>query len=347
MTKKTTKAGASESANVFSMKRPLQIEPLEGWTVQTKYGTLRQRDGTDCVRLQDVHTWLLRDGAPASAVNWKMFAPLLDAARDACDGALDAAGELAACKLLGSLHLVCANDWPAKIFGGLSLCKWGKEKTECQNMQRIKARPLFSGADFEDRWVESYVPYLTFMQSDHVKVFRSNFPALGHHRFEDGSPAGLIYGIAEGVVRIWRGPVDIATDPVLMGGIKKDRAEEDEYRIEWPSDDVLSLALERVAVPVAVAHDLWGWGRAVALQDAAQAAPKGDVTEWTPQRLWEAYLKLEGDGKGKPMMRLAEISGIGDRKIRNLIKPFRSVDSLKTSPFGGLLKQATTRKKHG
>ncbi len=79
------------------MSKQTKIEPPDGWSVQTKYGTLRLRDGTDCVRLQDVHSWFLRDGTPASEVNWKMFSPLLDAAREACDGALDAPGELAAC----------------------------------------------------------------------------------------------------------------------------------------------------------------------------------------------------------------------------------------------------------
>lgn len=60
-----------------------------------------------------------------------------------------------------------------------------------------------------------------------------------------------------------------------------------------------------------------------------QAAPAGG-NQFSPERLWERYQALRGDGKGKFMRRLAAESGISDREIRRLIKPFRP------SPFGGL-----------
>jgi hypothetical protein len=101
------------------------------------------------------------------------------------------------------------------------------------------------------------------------------------------------------------------------------------------------------AVTLDKANELWGWGRAVALQDVAEAAPKSDATEWTPERLWEALLKLEGDGKHAPMKRLVDMSGINDRTIRHRIKPFRAVAELKTSVFGGLARQPKPHKKRG
>ncbi len=101
------------------------------------------------------------------------------------------------------------------------------------------------------------------------------------------------------------------------------------------------------AVTLDKAHELWGWGRAVALQDVAEAAPKSDATEWTPERLWDALSKLEGDGRGAPMKRLAEMAGIRDREIRRQLEPFRAVAKLKTSGFGGLIRQAKPHKKRG
>lgn len=323
-----------------------KIEPLDGWEVHTKYGTLRLRDGTDFVRLQDVHSWFLRDGKPASEVNWMMFAPLLDAARVACDGVLDAAGELAACKLLGSLRLVCATERPVQIFGGKKSC--GVDPDE--NKKLVQARTLGDEA-FVDAWIERYVPSLTFMRSDHVKLFRSNFPALGHHRFEDDTPAGLIFGMAEGVVRVWRGPVDAATDPVLMASIKKDRAEEGEYHIEWPSDDVLSLALERVAVPIAIAHELWGWGRAVTVEAETKAAPAGESEAgkqthnvWTPekrQKLLDEFNKAGGKLQKEKLSQVAKKWSLSLHNASKQIKLARKAK--KTNYATGLGGRKSTR----
>lgn len=48
-----------------------------------------------------------------------------------------------------------------------------------------------------------------------------------------------------------------------------------------------------------------------------------DKVEWTPELLKKTRDAFEGDGKGKPMKRLVEASGIAERKIRHLIAKTR------------------------
>jgi len=48
-------------------KKPT-IKPMEGWTLQTPYGTLKTSRGVDLVRLEDVHAWLMQEkGIPSAS----------------------------------------------------------------------------------------------------------------------------------------------------------------------------------------------------------------------------------------------------------------------------------------
>lgn len=259
-----------------------KIEPLDGWNVQTKYGTLRLTDGTDCVRLQDVHSWFLSAGLPAPKATSKLFSPFYEAALKTISPLCDAADELAACKLIASLRLVCANSEPVQLFGGRSKCGWGVEKSDCENMRPVSV--LSRSGEIEARWIErEYVPFITFQPTPHLVAFRANFPDLGHIRFEHDSPAGLIYAMAEGVARVWRGPVVAATDPVFTASVVRDRDDEAHYQVNWPADETLSLALERVAVPIATAYELWGWGRMVYDEPGQTMTAVQPPTEWSTE----------------------------------------------------------------
>lgn len=58
-----------------------------------------------------------------------------------------------------------------------------------------------------------------------------------------------------------------------------------------------------------------------------------DQVEWTPERLKKTREAFEGDGKGRPMQRLVEASGIKERKIRRLIAETREPEINPNSLF--------------
>ena len=86
------------------------------------------------------------------------------------------------------------------------------------------------------------------------------------------------------------------------------------------------------SVSHATANRLWGWGGVVAEQAVVPGAPVQDEAKekekWTPERLWVQLQKNEGDGRRKPMQRLAEQTGMADRTIRDHVKPYRKAANL-------------------
>lgn len=328
--------------NVVNIKRAVKIEPLEGWTVQTKYGPLRLQDGTDCVRLEDVHSWMCNNGKAPQSATYAVFGPLLEVT-----GEVDS-GDFARLDALLSLRLANASAAPLPVFVQVNSCRWDADPLKCECMKAVTLLVGHHNEHFKkDTFIQRFVLPVALAKSRDVQFLKSAFPDLGHVHFEDDTPGGFIYAMGEGAARVWFGAVDLESDHLAAHDAKKDREADAKHQIRWPKDEALFTLLARLAVPVAVAHELWGWGRAVALQDVAEAAPKSGETEWTPERLWEALLKLEGDGKGAPMKRLVAMSGIDGRKIRHQIKPFRAVAELKTSVFGGLARQPKTHKKRG
>lgn len=328
--------------NVVSIKRAVKIEPLEGWTVQTKYGPLRLQDGTDCVRLEDVHTWMCSNGKAPKSATYAVFGSLLEVA-----GEVDS-GDFARLYTLLSLRLANASAGPLPVFVQVNSCRWDPNPKKCECIKAVTVWVSHPNGHFKkDTYIQRFVLPVALAKSHDVQFLKSAFPDLGHVHFEDDTPGGFIYAMGEGAARVWFGAVDLESDHLAAHDAQKDREADAKHQIRWPKDKDLFTLLARLAVPVAVAHELWGWGRAVALQDVAEAAPKSDATEWTPERLWEALLKLEGDGKRAPMKRLVDMSGIDDRTIRHRIKPFRAVAELKTSVFGGLARQPKPHKKRG
>jgi hypothetical protein len=328
--------------NVVSIKRAVKIEPLEGWTVQTKYGPLRLQDGTDCVRLEDVHSWMCNNGKAPKSATYAVFGSLLEVA-----GEVDS-GDFARLDALLSIRLANASAAPVPVFVQVNSCRWDPNPKKCECMKAVTVWVSHPNGHFKkDTFIQRFVLPVALAKSRDVQFLKSAFPDLGHVRFEDDTPGGFIYAMGEGAARVWFGAVDPASDHLAAHNARKAREADAKHQIRWPKDEALFTLLARLAVPVAVAHELWGWGRAVALQDVAEAAPKSDATEWTPERLWEALLKLEGDGKHAPMKRLVDMSGINDRTIRHRIKPFRAVAELKTSVFGGLARQPKPHKKRG
>jgi len=88
----------------------------------------------------------------------------------------------------------------------------------------------------------------------------------------------------------------------------------------------------RLAVPMHLAFRWWGYGQLV----AQQAAPASEADEWDGARLWKRLEALKADGKGKQTQRLVQESGIPERDIRRLVKPYRPKPTKKAAPFDGL-----------
>lgn len=83
----------TDTAQHSSHSVPQRIEPLEGWTVQTSYGTLKTYADVELVRLEDVHAWLFSNGVPATDAVRRIFSPFymacLSAVEDGHEEALD------------------------------------------------------------------------------------------------------------------------------------------------------------------------------------------------------------------------------------------------------------------
>jgi len=103
--------GYGQKLGAISLDAP--IRPLEGWEVQSSFGTLRTHGGVDLVRLEDVHAWLCRNGQPAKDAVYKIFSPFymacLSAAENSDDGAL---------ALPGNLYVANASTWPNGLLTG-------------------------------------------------------------------------------------------------------------------------------------------------------------------------------------------------------------------------------------
>ena len=111
-----------QAGNVVAIKQvatPTQrIQPLEGWTVKTAYGTLKTRADVDLVRLEDVHTWLCDKGEPTTDAVRKIFSPFYMACLSAAED-----GDESALALPGRLHLLNALTWPSSLLIGANRSK--------------------------------------------------------------------------------------------------------------------------------------------------------------------------------------------------------------------------------
>ena len=254
--------------------RAAKVEPLDGWTVQTQYGTLRLLDGTDCVRLEDVHSWMCSNGVASASSVRKIFASLLDDAQAVCGGDTDAG------HILKSLRLALALNPSMPVFVAKDRCDWYVDRNKCENMRSAQLIRVDSDGRrvVVDGQIERYIPHVTVNKDRNIAVFASGFPELGHVHCEDGTVAGLVYAIAEGAMRVWHGSVDLRTDFLVANERRKEAESDQRYGINWPKDEVLRTLLARLAVSIPVAHELWDWGRVVAVQSDVQVAPK--LIDW-------------------------------------------------------------------
>lgn len=223
----------------------VRIEPEEGWAVSTEYGTLRLRDGTLCVRLGDVHAWLCARGEVPREAVLKLFSPFTSAWVEVA--ATDDDKEALA--RLKSIFLMRATATPAQLVVDVKQCPWPREDGST-----------------------SWQPVLMLSDVRDVQFYASAFPAIGHVHLADGTAGGLLVSLGEGALRVWHGPVRIEADHLAARRDQRERENEAKY-YRWPSDDDLRLLLARLAVPVEVAHELWGWGRVVPEQQDAALPP--------------------------------------------------------------------------
>jgi hypothetical protein len=291
--------------NVVNIKRAVKIEPLEGWTVQTKYGPLRLQDGTDCVRLEDVHSWMCGNGKAPKSATYAVFGSLLEVA-----GEVDS-GDFARLDTLLSLRLANASAGPLSVFMQVNSCRWDPNPKKCECMKAVTVRVSHPNGNFKkDTYIQRFVLPVALAKSRDVQFLKSAFPDLGHVHFEDDTPGGFIYAMGEGAARVWFGAVDPASDHLAAYDAQKAREADAKHQIRWPKDESLSTLLARLAVPVAVAHDLWGWGRAVALQPDAVATPEQAKPKTLDRYDWkgnpELFARLQQDFDSAPGKNIKE-----------------------------------------
>ncbi len=106
MTNRPTKPPADTSK-----KAPPDVLPLEGWKVQTSFGTLQTRSGEKLVRLEDVHIWLCGNGKPPKDAVYEVFSPFYKACLAHAED-----GDSAALALPGALQLINAATYPNGVF---------------------------------------------------------------------------------------------------------------------------------------------------------------------------------------------------------------------------------------
>lgn len=291
--------------NVVSIKRAVKIEPLEGWTVQTKYGPLRLQDGTDCVRLEDVHSWMCNNGKAPKSATYAVFGSLLEVA-----GEVDS-GDFARLDALLSIRLANASAAPVPVFVQVNSCRWDPNPKKCECMKAVTVWVSHTNGHFKkDTFIQRFVLPVALAKSRDVQFLKSAFPDLGHVRFEDDTPGGFIYAMGEGAARVWFGAVDPASDHLAAHDARKAREADAKHQIRWPKDEALFTLLARLAVPVAVAHELWGWGRAVAMQPDAVATPEQAKPKTQSRYDWkgnpELFAKLQQDFDAAPGKNIKE-----------------------------------------
>lgn len=286
------------TGKVHQLHEKTKIEPLDGWGVQTKYGTLRLHDGTDCVRLEDVHSWMCSEGKPPTQAVYALFGDLLDAAGEIDSGVFERLGTLL------SLRLVNARGTPVPVFTQVNSCRWDPNPKKCECMEAVTVVQMHPDGPIKKKsFVQRFISPVALSKSRDVQVLKQGFPSLGHVRFEDDTPGGFLYAMGEGAARVWSGDVDIQSDYLAAYDAKKSQESDRQHGIRWPEDEVLKTLLARLAVPVAVAYQLWGWGRVVA--DQVEAAPADPMTKdvGTPGKKtrydWKGdqtlYCKLQSD----------------------------------------------------
>jgi len=306
-----------------------KVEPLDGWTVQTKYGTLRLSCGVNCVRLADVHAWMARDGKPFDMVIAEIFQPLLVAAGDVCIGYTRE--EANSIRILSALHLVKVTGYPVPLFEPVESCRWNVDPLKCENVYSAGYRgALGVGRRVTEANVERYVPQITFAREMDISALRKAFPDQGHYTCEDGTVAGLLYAIFTGAKRLLAVGVDVHTDAQAAHERKIEAIAEKNYEIKWPRHEVVSGYLNRLAVPIDIAHELWNWGRAVPVEAETQAAPAGESEtnkhtrhEWPPekrQKLLDDFNKASGKLQKEKLAQVAKQWGIGEASASKQIK---------------------------
>lgn len=179
----------------------------------------------------------------------------------------------------------------------------------------------------------------------------------------------------EAFARVWPGLADPSTDHdwMVKRAIEKNReasaraqAERDglddpiEY---WPDDGYLLEMLRILALPIAKAHEFWGYGRAFsevpseATQETAQVgqlAPpanhrkvlKKDLyPEWTGQRLQSRLLELKHKGCRAPVAELEKESGLSAREIHRRRVEFLGAKGSPMSQISSVLGSAGSKSK--
>lgn len=202
--------------------KKLTIEPLEGWTLQTPYGTLKNSRGEPLVRLEDVHAWLMqKNGIPSVSAAVKVFAVFTS------DNGSELSFKHGSAKVRSQLYITDLAEYADPIDG-------------------------FSGSRYLEK-VTDQIPYVSY-------------------EYDRGTVEAVIYALGIAAGEVWA--------PHKQNTDLNDRL--DGYCAEgyFPSIERCIEILGHFAVPIALAHALWGWGRVVeVVGSVAKVTPLHSVLE--------------------------------------------------------------------
>lgn len=183
-------------------KKPT-IKPLDGWTPQTPYGTLKTSRGIDLVRLEDVHAWLMHNrGEPSAAVAPVVFGAFIS------DGNSELGAKHGAAKVRSHLYITDLSGY---------------------------AEPIGS-----------------FVGSKYLEKAVDQLPHIPHHHFDEGTVEGAIYSLGIVAGEAWA--------PHVLNTDLNDRLDGYCANGYFPSVAKCREILGHFAVPIRLAHALWGWG---------------------------------------------------------------------------------------
>lgn len=178
----------------------------------------------------------------------------------------------------------------------------------------------------------------------YLEMVAEQVPYVFHHRLDKGTPEALFYALGLLAGEVWAPQSRSVGFDDRMEGYSADGY--------FPAFEKSREILGHFAVPIGLAHEIWGWGTVLKVGNVAplHAVPEADgkpvisekAVEWTVDRLWATCQQFERDGKGKHMKRLAEVSGMKDREIRRMIAPYRKPTAM-ASMASSLASKSTGR----
>lgn len=230
-----------------------------------------------------------------------------------------------------------SSDAAIKVFGpftsdaNLDLARWkGADKLRSFLMMCDRADKAYA-----------LFPVGKYAVRTHLEKLVEHVPYVLHHRFDRGTPEGLLHSLGSIAGEVWSpvcGAFDLNDRP--LAAVADGR---------FPPVEKARDILGPLAVRHDLAHQLWGWGTvsaAVVDANAAGASPAKKLKrhelapEWTGEKLKQRKAVLEKQCKEQGVRNyselLAEETGLPVREISERIKHY---NASKSDPMGNIAAQ--------